>query len=536
MDLSLDAYVAQGRTVLTGAGRLAASLARGIPDRRAADALSGALDELHQISKSLGFGRIGALAGAAGQALAGILAQGAASLRGAALLMATIERIAALLDDTGRLRHEPAGSDDFLLGAMREIVDAGRAADKDLAPRLEPACGDTDTFEQARAHAADLLQLMDGCGYEQPLRRLLAVVDPSVSDGEPDAPEGGKPDAYVPPAGPAEMLSAYVFTLAERRGKDVTFAMTGDGPAVDAHMLARLQTPLLQMIRNAVDYGVERPEMRAQAGKPALASLRLSTEEAGADLVVTLSDDGCGFDPDKFRPRTVTSGRWTDDRSEGASDWDDPTFVPMRLTADRAAGPGGGMAAGLNLVRASVASLGGTVDLMASEGRGTAVRLRLPGWNSGANAPSDSEAAMASGEQASAVPDAPPPESAYHARPVALLVEPDRLARQMVTVCLIEAGYRVVVAGSGEEAVEILECSVAVAAVVSAARLPGMMTGSELATRIAGIVQRAGTPIVLLDDRPPLQSGRHDTDARRVTKFDRDGLVGSLSAIRRAVA
>jgi len=167
--------------------------------------------------------------------------------------------------------------------------------------------------------------------------------------------------------------------IAASLGKDVEFVMSGEGVAVDKAVVEGLFTPLLHLIRNALDHGIERPTVRRAAGKPERARLALSAVSHGDTVTVELADDGAGIDVGRIRQAALSRGLIS---AAGAASLPDDeavllVFTPGFSTADQVSDLSG-RGVGMDAVRAEVARLGGRVSLDNRPGQGLSVRLTLP--------------------------------------------------------------------------------------------------------------------------------------------------------------
>jgi chemotaxis protein histidine kinase CheA len=168
-------------------------------------------------------------------------------------------------------------------------------------------------------------------------------------------------------------------TVSRAVGARVELRTTGEDTEFDKSVAEQVVDPLIQLLRNAIVHGIEPPGERVLRGKPATGLVTLRARQDGPLLVIELSDDGRGIDPRGLRDRFVATGRWTSARAQLASDDDvlhalfDPG-VSSRDDADELAGRG----IGLDLVRETIARLGGEVLLSSTPGRGTTFTLRLP--------------------------------------------------------------------------------------------------------------------------------------------------------------
>jgi chemosensory pili system protein ChpA (sensor histidine kinase/response regulator) len=166
--------------------------------------------------------------------------------------------------------------------------------------------------------------------------------------------------------------------LRRATGVRVELRTLGEDTEFDKAVAEQLVDPITQLLRNAVAHGIESPDERAARGKPEAATIAIRARQDGHLLVLEVSDDGRGVDTAALRERLIATGRWTAARAQIATDADVldalGTGVSVRGDADELAGRG----IGLDLVRQTIARLGGEVKVSSAPGRGTTFSLRLP--------------------------------------------------------------------------------------------------------------------------------------------------------------
>jgi two-component system chemotaxis sensor kinase CheA len=167
--------------------------------------------------------------------------------------------------------------------------------------------------------------------------------------------------------------------LARQCGKTVRLEMEGQQTRLDRSVLEMIRDPLLHAIRNAIDHGIELPEVRAARGKPQEGLLRLRASSAGDHVLIEISDDGGGMAPERLRQSAVNKGLLTAEQAAALSDAEarNLVFLPGFSTAAQVTNVSG-RGVGLDVVRQNVERLGGNVTLDSKEGVGTTIRLRLP--------------------------------------------------------------------------------------------------------------------------------------------------------------
>jgi two-component system chemotaxis sensor kinase CheA len=165
---------------------------------------------------------------------------------------------------------------------------------------------------------------------------------------------------------------------ARAMGKQIDFAIEGKNIELDRSMLDEIGDPVVHLLRNAIDHGLEEPGVRAAVGKPTAGRLVLSTVRDRSAVVIRVSDDGRGIDRAKVLARAKADGLIDAEVSE-LSDEDLVRLIsrPGFSTADKVTGLSG-RGVGIDVVMNRARTLGGSVDIRSEPGRGTTVSLRLP--------------------------------------------------------------------------------------------------------------------------------------------------------------
>jgi two-component system chemotaxis sensor kinase CheA len=165
--------------------------------------------------------------------------------------------------------------------------------------------------------------------------------------------------------------------LSRDLGKPVTLVTGGEETELDKTVIERLADPLVHLIRNAVDHGLETPEARAAAGKPAAGTIRLSARHSGAEVLVTVADDGRGLDAERIRARAVEQGLIAADARLAEHEIHQLLFQPGFSTAKEISAISG-RGVGMDVVKRTIEGLRGTIEIATRPGQGTEVTLRLP--------------------------------------------------------------------------------------------------------------------------------------------------------------
>ena len=165
--------------------------------------------------------------------------------------------------------------------------------------------------------------------------------------------------------------------LAQKLGKQVELTLSGEHTELDKTVLEKIGDPIVHLVRNSIDHGLEKPEARLAAGKKPVGSLRLHASHRGGNIVVEVSDDGAGLDADrilaKARSRNLVGPGETLTRDQIYN----LIFSPGFSTAEQATDVSG-RGVGLDVVRRNVKELGGSVELTSESGRGARFGITLP--------------------------------------------------------------------------------------------------------------------------------------------------------------
>jgi two-component system chemotaxis sensor kinase CheA len=167
--------------------------------------------------------------------------------------------------------------------------------------------------------------------------------------------------------------------LSRKLGKQVDLLIEGGDTEADKNVIENLFDPLLHMVRNSLDHGIEAPEERAACGKPATATIRLLARHDADQVVIEVIDDGRGIDPDVIKRKAYERGMLDEARLAAITD-DEATMLVFAAGFSTAATVSdvSGRGVGMDVVRAAVEKAGGRIAMTSTKGRGTTVRLNLP--------------------------------------------------------------------------------------------------------------------------------------------------------------
>jgi len=167
--------------------------------------------------------------------------------------------------------------------------------------------------------------------------------------------------------------------LARKAGKRIDLQIDGEETELDRSVIDKIRDPLVHLLRNAVDHGIELPQDREKSGKSAIGLIRLCAEHDNGQIIITLADDGGGINTEKLRKKAVDRGMITENESRMMQQEDalDLIFKPGLTTADQLSDISG-RGVGMDIVRTNVESIGGSILVESERGQGTRFQVILP--------------------------------------------------------------------------------------------------------------------------------------------------------------
>lgn len=174
-----------------------------------------------------------------------------------------------------------------------------------------------------------------------------------------------------------EKMSRIVRKVSREQGKKVDLKLVGADTELDKLIIEDISDPMVHIIRNAIDHGLETPDERVKAGKPERGIIRLSSYQKGNHVVIEVADDGRGFNIEKVKKKALEKGLIK--TLEGVSDRDalDFIFLPGFSTADKVSELSG-RGVGMDVVKSNIAAVSGMVDIESEFGKGSRIIITLP--------------------------------------------------------------------------------------------------------------------------------------------------------------
>jgi len=167
--------------------------------------------------------------------------------------------------------------------------------------------------------------------------------------------------------------------LARNLKKEVNLVLVGEETDLDKNLVEALSDPLVHLVRNAVDHGIEMPEVRAQNSKERIGTVVLSAQQEGDHILLSIEDDGAGMDADILRQKAVEKGLYDQDAADRLSDTEcyNLIFAPGFSTKTEISDVSG-RGVGMDVVKTKITQLNGTVSIDSEKGRGSRLTIKVP--------------------------------------------------------------------------------------------------------------------------------------------------------------
>jgi two-component system chemotaxis sensor kinase CheA len=214
--------------------------------------------------------------------------------------------------------------------------------------------------QTSQAHDADLHRKVAHCGK---IVRELQDLSMSLR--------------MVPMRPTFQKLTRIVRDVAKKSGKEIQFVSTGDDTEIDRNMVDVIAEPLIHMVRNAADHGVEPTATRLAAGKPALGTVRLAAYHSSGSVVIDLSDDGGGLNKERILAKALQKGLIEPNKTLSEQEIYQLIFLPGFSTQENVTDISG-RGVGMDVVRKNIESLKGKIEISSEVGKGTKFSIRLP--------------------------------------------------------------------------------------------------------------------------------------------------------------
>lgn len=167
--------------------------------------------------------------------------------------------------------------------------------------------------------------------------------------------------------------------LARNLKKEVQLELQGEDTDLDKNLVEALADPLVHLVRNAVDHGIEMPDVREEAGKPRLGKVLLAAEQEGDNILLSITDDGAGMDANKLRNMAVDKGLFDEDTAARFTDTEcfDLIFAPGFSTKTEISDVSG-RGVGMDVVKTKITQLNGSIEIQSEMGKGSRLMIKVP--------------------------------------------------------------------------------------------------------------------------------------------------------------
>ena len=396
MDDLLTDFLAETAEILAEAGGALVAWEADPADRAQLDAIFRLVHTIKGSSGFLALPRVTALSHAAEDALdqvrRGNRPANAALVTG---VLAIVDRLSQLCDALGQAGAEPPGDDGDVIAALAaegELPAAPADGGEIRLRREDDLTTDAHGWRSIRVPLPLLDSVMTGVTdivlARNEFARMLreSGADPSLIasfDRLSDSIAGMRQSVSQMRMQRIDKLFAplprIVRDLAQDLGKKIRFATSGGEVELDREMMENIRDPLIHIVRNAIDHGIEGLDERVAAGKDITAGISVSARQSGNQIEIEVRDDGRGLSPDALVQKAIAARLLSaaDARALTPREKLDLIFRPGFSTASKITSISG-RGVGMDIVKANVEKIGGVVDLRNDEGRGLAVVLRVP--------------------------------------------------------------------------------------------------------------------------------------------------------------
>ncbi len=222
-----------------------------------------------------------------------------------------------------------------------------------------------------RNQLLQILRTMKDTEFDGPLQRLNHVVS--------DLQEGVMKTRMQPIGNAWSKLPRIIRDLSMELGKKIDLKMTGQDTELDRQVLDMIKDPLTHMVRNSADHGIEMPADRAAAGKPETGTVWLNAYHEGGHIIIEIKDDGKGLNTDRIKHKILNNGQADAEELEAMSSQQIHQFIfkPGFSTAEQVTAVSG-RGVGMDVVRTNIEKIGGSIELLSKEGKGSTFLIKIP--------------------------------------------------------------------------------------------------------------------------------------------------------------
>ncbi len=267
---------------------------------------------------------------------------------------------------------KPEKSEDGGAGAGMRSISRMVRVDIDKLDVLMNIVGELVIAKGTITEIAETLRI-EGHGLGSDLNKATRILERRLSELQ----KGVMEVRMVPVRQLFDKTARVVRKAAHDMSKKIDLQIRGADTELDKLIIEDLSDPLVHIIRNSVDHGIETPEERLAAGKPETGTLRLSAAQKGNHVVIEIRDDGRGIDPEKIRRKALERGLIDEKTELSREEVYDLLFMPGFSTADKVSEISG-RGVGMDVVKSNISALSGMIDIDSRVGEGTTLSITLP--------------------------------------------------------------------------------------------------------------------------------------------------------------
>ncbi len=302
---------------------------------------------------------------------------------GTAATVEAIRDVFIFVEDCCELNVEPAVEGQAVVAASataapveRRASEGRRASDKETAASIRVAAIKLDQLVDLVGQLVTVQARLGEIALRSEDRDMQSVAE-EIESLTASLRENSMSIRTMPLKSTFERFKRLVYDLGRSLHKEVELTFEGGDTELDKTVIDQLNDPLMHLIRNSMDHGIEAPESRRAAGKPVTGTIHLSAKHAGAQVLICISDDGNGIDREAVRARAIEKGLVAADARLSEPEIFSLILAPGFSTA-REVTDVSGRGVGMDVVKRNVEALRGSIEIASQPRLGSTVTLRLP--------------------------------------------------------------------------------------------------------------------------------------------------------------
>ncbi len=284
--------------------------------------------------------------------------------------------VESVQNDSTPVVEEPATS---ATTVEASVIETKKAATETVASSIRVGTDKVDSLINLVGELVITQSMLSQLGENFDLSRAQQLIDglEQLERNTRELQEGIMRIRMLPISFAFNRFPRLVHDLSAKMGKQVELKLSGEQTELDKTVMEKIGDPLVHLVRNSLDHGLETPEKRLAAGKPETGLLHLNAYHQGGTIVIEISDDGAGLNEEKILGKAIERGLVASDEHLSPEKIHELIFMPGFSTADEVSDVSG-RGVGMDVVRKNIHSLGGSVDVSSTSGVGSTFTIRLP--------------------------------------------------------------------------------------------------------------------------------------------------------------